>query len=124
MNKRYENKSAYDPGRFRYKVTFRQQVPVADGSGGTQQVNTADIITTFAIREIISRRPNFEGDIITAGDATLLEGDWNFIIRNRSGFYPTKDMFLVCNDITYTIRTIQDIDEPTNYIKILAVKVV
>lgn len=121
MNKIYNNKSNYDPGRFRYKVTFRQQVTVSDGSGGSH-VNTEDIITTFAVREIISRRPNFEGDTIIAGDASILEGDWNFIIRNRSGFFPTKEMFLICEGITYTIRTIQEIDEPTNYIKLLAVK--
>ena len=121
MNKIYNNKSNYDPGRFRYKVTFQQQVTTTDGSGGSV-VSTEDIITTFAVREIISRRPNFDGDIVIAGDASLLEGDWNFIIRNRSGFYPAKDMFLVCEGITYTIRTIQELDEPTNYIKILAVK--
>lgn len=121
MNTLYKNKTSYDPGRFRYKVTFQQQVSVVDGSGGNT-ITKEDILTTSAVREIISRRQNFEGDLIVAGDASLLQGDWNFIIRNRKCFYPTKDMFLVCDNITYTIRAIQEIDEPTNYIKILVVK--
>jgi hypothetical protein len=121
MNKWYENKTDYDPGRFRYKVSFQQEVSISEPSGGTL-VNLQNVLTTFAIREIISRRPNFAGDIIEGGNATLLEGDWNFIIRYRPSFYPTKSMVLVCENITYTIRNIQEIDEPTKYIKILAVK--
>jgi hypothetical protein len=121
MNKIYENKSAYDPGRFRYKVTFQQQVAIADGSGGSK-INTNDLLTTFAVREAILKRPNFAGDLIVAGEADVILGDWNFVIRSRSGFFPTKDMFLVCEGITYTIRTILELDEPTKYIKVLAVK--
>lgn len=119
MNKRYENKSAYDPGRFRYKISFRQQVTTSDGSGGSN-VSMQTVLETKSIR---IRLNQFTDSLFLAGNASLIENSWNFIIRNRPGFIPTKDMFLLNEGETYTIRAIQEIDEPTNYIKILAVKV-
>lgn len=114
MNKRYENKSAYDPGRFRYSLTYRKQVSAPDGSGGTD-VTFTDLLTVRAIREKLS-----EGNqlAITAG-ASLLTKDCYFIVRNRLDFYPEKDMNIVVDSLQYTIRAVIELDVPVTYIKLL-----
>lgn len=117
MNKRYENKTAYDPGRFRFKLTFFNKVSVPDGAAGTTVAYTA-AGTSFAVQENIR-----EGDQIAldAGVTALNEASY-FVIRYRTSFIPEKDMIVYYNSQTYVIRGIIPIDVPINYIKLLCVK--
>lgn len=120
-NARYENKSNYDPGRFRYEVSFLQQV-MTEMPNGNQIVTYATLLTTRAIRIAVSGRVTLEGYLQNLGAASELFDLWNFVIRKRSDFVPLKDMVMICNNSTYTIRKIDEVDEPTNYIKLLVVK--
>lgn len=122
MSKKYENKTAYDPGRFRYPVTFLQEV-VTVQNDGSQIVSYAAIISTRAIREAVTRRFNVLGDTSLEAGATLMNNYWYFTIRFvRSGFVPTKSMLLSTPDGIYTINAIPELDEPPNYWKMLCVK--
>lgn len=118
---RFENKTNYDPGRFRYNVAFKKQESVPDGSGGTK-VQLTDLITTKAVREEITRRVSLYGTLTTPAGDTVKTSDYYFIIRHRASFYPTKDMVLICNGDTYAINDIIEIDVPVNYIKVLCIK--
>lgn len=115
---RYENKSFYDPGRFRFQLVFKQQVTADDGYGGNPVVALQDVLTTRAVQEPIK-----EGNqlVINAG-ASVLNQDCYFVIRNVNTFYPEKDMNVECNGATYVIRAVIPIDVPVNYIKLLCVK--
>lgn len=114
MNKPFNNKSAYDPGRFRYSVTFQSLVATDDGAGGTTVVPETVLITR-AVREKLSEHNQLA---IEAG-ASYLSNDCFFVIRNRPDFYPTKDMQVISDGQTYTIRAIIEIDVPVKYLKIL-----
>lgn len=117
MNKRYENKSAYDPGRFRFKLNFFRQTGIPDGAGGSI-VSYIQAGSSYAAQEKIS-----EGDQI-ALDAgiTALNQDCYFVVRYRASFVPEKDMVVYMNGQTYVVRAIIPIDVPINYIKLLCVK--
>lgn len=120
MSKRFENKSFYDPGRFRFQVTFNQETINTLPSGDTE-VTLVPILTTKAIRDIYKHRLSENGQIILEGGTTNETKLWYFIIRSRKAFMPTKSMQLVCEGQSYTIRDIEEIDIPVNYIKILCV---
>lgn len=118
---RFENKSFYDPGRFRFNAQFYQQVSTPDPAGGTTNV-IQHILTTKAVKEAFTRRVNEQGQLIVAGGASEMEEVWYFVIRHRKGWRPTKAMNLICENWVYTIRDITDLDIPTNYVKLLCVK--
>lgn len=122
MNKRYENHTPYDPGRFRYPVTFIQE-DVSTDSDGSQHPVYSILLQTRAIRQAVTRRFNINGDITLVSGATLMHDYWYFIIRFvRSDFKPLKDMLLQTHDGIYTITAAPEIDEPPNYWKILCTK--
>lgn len=117
MNKRFNNKSNYDPGRFRFTLNFYQEV-VAIGNDGSQTVSYTPILTTAALQE-----PLRDGSqiAIDAG-ASILNQDCYFVIRNRSTFYPEKDMIVTNGSQVYVINAVIPLDVPVNYIKILCVR--
>ena len=122
MSKLFNNKTGYDPGRFRFKLTFFQQTSVPDGSGGTRSA-LVQLLTTRAAREPIVKRLNFLGNMDTIDGISVMQDYWYFIIRNRQFFRPAKDMSIFCNDgTTYVINAVLEVDVPVNYLKILAVK--
>lgn len=122
MNKRFANKTAFDPGRFRFSLVFYKQV-VTITPDGSQTVDNVQVKAIRAVRDVVSRRVglSLEGYLKEFGDAAELLGAWVFTIRKSSDFYPTKDMVFICEGDTYTPRIIQQVDEPASYIKILAV---
>jgi len=117
MKRPYENKHSYDPGRFRFKVTFFNQVSAPDGFGGTT-ASLQQILTTMAIQEKISDR----SQIAVEAGASVLNQDCWYIIRQRDNFTPQKDMVVLCNGATYFIKGIVPVDVPVRYIRLLCVK--
>ncbi len=117
MRKPYENKTQYDPGRFRFQLTFFQQVSTQNEYGGTT-VALTQVLTTMAVQEKISERSQLA---IEAG-ASVLNQDCYFVIRQRNNFTPLKDMIVLCNGSTYVIRAVIPVDVPVMYIKLLCVK--
>lgn len=121
MNKIYENKSHYDPGRFRYPVTFFQEV-VNIADDGSQIVTLQNLICTKGVREAATRRFSLTGDMSADAGASLMLNYWYFIIRYRSDFKPKKDMLLSTPDGYYTINAAPELDEPHHYWRMLCVK--
>lgn len=120
MSKPYNNKSVYDPGRFRFNIVFNQETTVNDGAGGTV-VSLTPVLTTKGIKDVYKHRLSENGQIILEGGITNETKIWYFIIRYRKSFTPTKSMKLTCDGQNYTIRDIEEIDIPVNYIKLLCV---
>lgn len=122
MNKRFDNLSNYDTGRFKNSLNFIQQVTTI-AADGSQTVSYVPVKTMRAVRENVSRRVglSLEGYLKDFADASELLGAWIFTMRKSSDFYPTKDMLFICKGITYTPRIIQEVNEPVEYIKMLAV---
>lgn len=119
---RFENKTFLDPGRFRYSVSFLQEL-VTIANDGSQTVTYESILSTRAIREPITRRFNPSGDTTMEAGATLMNNYWYFTIRFvRSGFVPKKDMLLSADNGIYTVNAMPELDEPPNYWKLLCVK--
>lgn len=118
--KPYNNKSQFDPGRFRSVITFSQETTTDDGAGGTV-VTVTPVLTTKGIKDVYKHRLSENGQIILEGGITNETKIWYFIIRFRRSFTPTKTMQLTCEGQTYTIRDIEEIDIPVNYIKLLCV---
>jgi len=117
MKKRFENKTFYDPGRFRFKLVFTQQVSVPDGYSGTK-VSNQEVLITMAVQEPLKDGSQLA---IEAG-ASVLNQDCYFVIRNRNEFYPQKNMNVTCNGFDYVIKAVIPVDVPVNYIKLLCVK--
>ena len=121
MNKIYNNKTAYDPGRFRYPVKFLQEDTTIAPDGSNSVSNTL-ILQTKAVREAVTRRFNLSGDITIEAGANLMNNYWYFTIRYRKGFMPKKDMMLIAPDGVYTIAATPELDEPPHYWKMLCFK--
>lgn len=121
MNKRYENKSAYDPGRFRYPITFLQE-NITIAPDGSQIVDYTQLISTKAVRLAVTRRFTLLGDMSVEAGESLMYNYWYFIIRLRSDFQPKKDMLLSAPDGIYTINAAPQLDEPGHYWRMLCVK--
>lgn len=119
---RYENKTFYDPGRFRYPVIFLQEI-VDEQPDGSMPVSYQQVLSTRAIREAVTKRFSTFGNITLEAGATLMNDYWYFTIRFvRSGFKPVKDMLLSTPDGIYTVNAMPELDEPPNYWKLLCVK--
>ncbi len=122
MNKRYDNPVNLDPGRFKYSLNFIKQTTVIQPNGD-QVVGYTPVKTMRAVKENVSRRVglSLEGYLKDFADASELLGAWVFTIRKSADFTPTKDMLFICQGVTYTPRIIQEVNQPTEYIKMLAV---
>lgn len=119
-NKPYSNKTDFDPGRFRSVITFSQETTITLPSGDTP-VTLVPVLTTKAIKDVYKHRLSENGQIILEGGITNETKIWYFVIRYRRSFTPTKSMQLTCDGQNYTIRDIEEIDIPINYIKLLCV---
>lgn len=119
---RYENKTFLDPGRFRYPVTFLQEV-VNEQPDGSMIVSYQNVLSTRAIREAVTKRFSVYGNTELQAGATVMNDYWYFTIRFvRSGFVPLKDMLLSTPNGIYTVNAMPELDEPPNYWKLLCVK--
>jgi hypothetical protein len=116
----FENKSFYDPGRFRYALSFYQQVAIDDGSGGSI-VSWQLANQTRGIKELFPKRVNQDGQLIVQGGLTVEDDIWYLITRYNRSFTPNKAMNIVCDGLVYAIHAIIEVDIPINYIKYLCV---
>lgn len=121
MKKPFENKTFYDPGRFRYPVTFLQET-VMTANDGSQTVGYTNVLQTRAIRLAVTRRFSLTGDMTVEAGADLMNNYWYFIIRFRRDFTPAKDMLLATPDGIYTLTAVPQLDEPPHYWKMLCFK--
>lgn len=114
MKKRYENKTFYDPGRFRFRLTFYEEITQGDGSGGSQPL-TAPVYVCQAVQEQIK----ISDQLAIQAGASVLTQDCYFIIRYNADFPIVKNYLVGDGYSFYTIAGIITLDFPINYVKIL-----
>lgn len=118
MNRKpFNNKSNYDPGRFRATIAFNQQIASDNGSGGTT-LTPSNVYTCKAIELPVRDAGQLE---IDAGASTMNEDRW-FVIRFWTGFTPEKDMNIISGPHPYIIRAIVPVDAPIKYYKLLCIR--
>lgn len=122
MKKPYENKKSYDAGRLRHKIQFVEDITVDDGYGGTV-VSSEVVLETWAGKEEPS---SYTQNTLNAGKTTYSQYQY-FIIRNRAGFMPAKDMRIVYDNNKgqgsqeYIIERVYMLDDPCTFLKVLCV---
>lgn len=112
--KPYDNKKAYDAGRLRHKISFLQDVAVDNGYGGTS-VSEVVLIQTWAGKDNPSE---YTQNQLNAGRTDYTTFHY-FIIRNRNGFTPERDMQIGYDGKRYIIQTVTQLDDPCTFLKIL-----
>ena len=110
----YDNKKHYDAGRLRHKIQFVEDVTVDDGYGGTT-VSQSVILETWAGKEEPSQ---YTQNLLNSGK-TDYETYQYFVIRNRAGFMPVKDMRITYDGLNYVITSVTKIDDPCTFLKVL-----
>lgn len=117
---KFENKTFLDPGRFRYNISFYEQVANIDLQFGDQTPVETLSLQTRAIMERIETRPaSVYNQLFISAGMTINAGDLYYVIRNRQGWVPKKDMIAVVSDVRYKIRGIIPQDQPINYWRLL-----
>ncbi len=119
MNKPYANKTSYDPGRFRYTISFYTQTFTIDGYGNQVQAEVLSLQTRCITQRIDTRLSRVYVQIAQEAGADLLNGDVYFVIRVRADWKPLKNMRVQVGAISYTIRGIIEENEPIFYWRIL-----
>lgn len=112
----FDNKKHYDPGRLRHKIQFVQDTMIDDGYGGSIP-GEAVILETFAGKEEPSQ---YTQNVLNAGQSTYNQFQY-FIIRNRKGFIPVRDMRVVYGDSRYVVQGVSMLDDPCTFLKVLCV---
>lgn len=110
----YDSKKHYDAGRLRHKIQFVEDVTVDDGYGGTT-VSQNVILETWAGKEDPSQ---YTQNLLNSGK-TDYETYQYFVIRNRAGFMPVKDMRITYDGLNYVITSVTKIDDPCTFLKVL-----
>lgn len=113
--RRFDNKSNFDPGRFRTSITFFAETDVVKESGGTIRAQV-EVKTVKAVDLQIKGNDQLA---ISAG-ATVVNDDRYFVIRKD--FKPTYDMVVKHGDRHYTLSVIQPLDVPVNYYRLLCIR--
>lgn len=113
---RHENKFHYDPGRLRHKIQFMGDVVTDDGYGGSN-VSEGVILETRAGKDEVSAYTQAQ---LNAG-MTQYNNLQYFVIRNRKGFFPKKDMLINYNGYGYIIQKVTMMDDPCTFLKILCI---
>lgn len=139
MNRKpFNNKSNYDPGRFRTLIQFKTQQSTDDGSGGSNLTYSEGQSLGFqytlpivfggvpAIPEYecksIELQVRDEDQLVIEIGASSMNGDKWFVIRAHSGFTPKKYMNVYTADEKFILRAIVPVDNPVHYYRLLCVK--
>lgn len=117
LSKPFDNKSNYDPGRFRATLVFRPKISTPKPSGGST-VTYGDPIDIKAVEEQVK---SYDQMAIDAG-ATVLNLSRYFVIRKRRTWMPSKDDGFTFDGGKWIIKAIIPVDSPTHYYKLLAVR--
>lgn len=116
--KPYNNKKVYDPGRLRNKITFLEKKALNDGMGGSE-IDFSPVVSTYAGKEKLSQ---YKQLMLAQSNQFQMEIYTYFVIRNRSGFYPAKDMVIQTENAQYTVYGVVQMDDPCTYIQVLCVQ--
>lgn len=109
----------YDPGQFRHRILFVNQVSTPDDNGGVD-VTLDPYFSTYAVQESIR-----EGSqLAIAAGVSYLNDDRIYVIRDRCAITPEKNTMLTCEGHTYTIMAIVPINQPVEYLKLLCKKAI
>lgn len=119
MNKPYSNKTNYDPGRFRYPISFYTQGYTTDSFGNQTVTEVLSLQTRCITQRIEARLSRIYVQIAQEAGADLMDGDVYFVIRARSDWRPLKNMRVQVGNRSYTIRGIIEENEPIFYWRIL-----
>lgn len=119
----YENKTFIDPGRLRFNISFFEQTTTPN-EFGDQIPNEVLSYTSRASQQNIQNRPgSIYSQLEQEAGATLMNGDTYYTIRYRPNWHPKKNMRVevTVNStiISYTLRAIIDLDQPTHYWRLL-----
>lgn len=117
----YDNKKHYDAGRLRNKIKFFQDITTEDQYGGSQTTESL-ILETFAGKEEMSEYMKSQLLRISAeivGGTIPYNQLQYFVIRNRKGFFPAKDMKVEYNNIRYIVINCKELDDPCTFLKVL-----
>lgn len=119
----YENKTFIDPGRLRFDIKFFEQTSTTNNFGD-QSINETLTLQTRASQQNIQNRPgSIYSQLEQEAGATIMNGDTYYSIRYRNNWKPKKNMRVevIVNGtvISYTLRAIIDLDQPTHYWRIL-----
>lgn len=117
QSKPYKNKPDYDPGRFRYLITFVKTTTVKNPSGGT----TVTPVTVFSTKSIMLPVKDGAQAEIELG-ASNLNGDQYFVIRSGGQYAPDKAMRIEYDGKFYKIVALIPQGQPQKYWKILGIK--
>lgn len=115
--KPYDNKRHYDSGRLRHKIDFIGEVISDDGFGGTILLPDQVLLSTFAGKDDVSEWVQAG---LNAGQTNVNQYQY-FVIRNRKGFYPAKDMLVNYGNEKYIVQSVKQLDDPCTFLKILCV---
>lgn len=113
----FDNKSNYDPGRFRTSVAFYQQVSVQDNSGGSDL--SLEVVYEAKAVELQVRDGN---QLEINVGASVMNDDRYFVIRRSRTFTPEKDMNLMQEGKYFVVRAIIPVDNTNNYTKLLCTR--
>lgn len=119
----YENKTFIDPGRLRFDIKFFEQTSTTNNFGD-QSINETLTLQTRASQQNIQNRPgSIYSQLEQEAGATIMNGDTYYSIRYRNNWKPKKNMRVEVTVngtvISYTLRAIIDLDQPTHYWRIL-----
>lgn len=116
--KPYENKRDVDPGRLRHVAQFYEQQAVDDGYGGTTVTDVLVLTTKAATESVNSYTWENQLGLDSAGLSQFRQLQV-YVIRNRTGFYPQKDMSLVADGRDWTILGTLPMDDPEKFTRLL-----
>lgn len=116
MNKPFNNKSNYDPGRLRYTLTFSTEETTQNDYGNSEVTVVTSLVTKAAKLQIGSY-----DQYAIEGGASMLRNDVYFVIRYRTYWTPDKTMLVTCDGKTYKLHAIIELDQPVHYWKFLCI---
>lgn len=112
----HDNKKHYDSGRLRHKIKFIQDVATDDGYGGST-ITVTTVLETWAGKEEPSQ---YTQNGLNAGRSVYNKYQY-FVIRNRAGFMPVKDMRIEYGVNKYIVERVTELDDPCTFLKVLCV---
>lgn len=119
----YENKTFIDPGRLRFDIKFFEQSSNINNYGDQAITEEMTLQTRCSQQNIQNRPGSIYSQLEQEAGATIMNGDTYYSIRYRSNWRPKKNMRVEVTVngivISYTLRAIIDLDQPTHYWRLL-----
>lgn len=100
-------------GQMRHKITFKAPVSVPLGGGGTSTTYEEVFTDRCEAKQLSSSRDLVE-------QQTTLTTMYQFKLRWRTGFVPSKSMQIAYDGQDYSINSIEDVNERGRFWRITA----